>query len=221
MEQTYKRYYYNKQIMTIKEILIKLKDTYNEAVAGIVAPVVAAVEPVAPTSYTLQDGSTVVTIDKLEAGGQVLPAPSVEGSITLQDGTVVAHDAMGVIVSVTPVAAAEPVAPLELSTPVQMRAFLDGFAVDQPADLSKIVTVLKAVFEQAFGWELRQAAEQATRAAAIEVYKSGFSAQDEAIKGLIEAVQKLSEVEIATPLAQDKAFEDMTPLEQFRFNKNK
>lgn len=210
-----------------KEILKKIRDTYNEAMA--------APAPAETKSLTLQDGVTVITVDKMEVGGVITPTPSVEGSVTLQDGTVIAHDATGVITSVTPKVeepknpdTVEPTLEMSVQTPLQMREFLEKFAAapvpegTPTPDLQKMAIVLKAVFEQAFGWELRQAKEKEARDSAIAVYQQGFKAQEEAIKSLLDVVEQFSEQGVAPSVVAekvDKKFEDMTPLERYRATK--
>lgn len=181
---------FNKAIEDIKKVLFNTMP---------VAP--APVEP-APvelgTEYVLADG-TVVSIDKLEAGGVVLidgvPAP--DGEHELQDGTCITV-AGGVIESVQ-AKEIEPVEPADMNK---------QFAEDI-ANLKNEFISHKEAFTQV----------QADFTAAKET----IGKQDVAINQLLEVVQKLSEVAVSQPAQEPQNFEknlaDMTPLERHRYLK--
>lgn len=207
-----------------------MKKLDKKAVVASIKKLIFTEEPVAATAteYTLQDG-TKCTIDKLEAGGILLIAGvvAVDGAYTLEDGTVVTV-AAGVITTVEAAKPAEPVAD-EMKTPAQMQAALNIFADEAAAgktpDVGKMAVVLKAVFEYTFGWELRQAAEKATRDAAIATYQSGFKTltekfnnQQKANKMMVELLEELMEVETDTPTEKvlPENFASLTPLQQRR-----
>lgn len=198
------------------EQLKKIKAlVFNEAPAAPTEPA-----PVQLMEYTLEDG-TVVMIDKLEAGGVVSigDAPAPAGDHKLADGTVVTVGEGGVISAV--VAPAAPVSPeqtpedLKLETPQQMMEAIAKFAdpETQPTsapELQKMAVILKAVFESVFGWQIREAEEKATRDAAIEVYKQGFSKQAELNKEFYAALQTLIKEPDTAPTQQPNTFRRIT-----------
>ena len=58
-------------------------------------------------------------------------------------------------------------------TPEEMRALYEKFAVGTPEErITNLEIMVKALMEYAFGWDLRQAQEKASREAAINVYKT-------------------------------------------------
>ena len=94
--------------MNAKEILEKLKLTFNELVNNAdvpVAPVPVAPEMIVPTKAKLDDG-TEVEISELGVGGTVtiqgVPAPV--GDHTLEDGTVLIVGDNGAITAIVPAA---------------------------------------------------------------------------------------------------------------------
>lgn len=217
----------NKITEKLTKIKQMLKDAMDAATAAATPPAPAA--PAAPVDYTLADGTTVVQIDKLEVGGMVTVAGAAipDGDITLADGTTITTVA-GAITVITPKAAEEPDA-ADMSTPAAMRKYLEQFADTPPVagapapDLAKIALILKAVFENVFSWEIRQAKEKADRDAAIAAYQSGFAAQKLVIdqhaeinKELFAAVELLSGVEIGEAVEDAIEWDKMTPLQQFK-----
>ena len=185
---------FNKAIEDIKKVL------FNTVPVAPVAPAPVEPAPVAlGTEYILADG-TVVSIDKLEAGGVVLiegvPAP--DGVHQLEDGTSITV-AGGIIESVVP-KEAEAVEPEDMNK---------QFALD--------IETLKNEFsshKEAF------ASVQADFTAAKET----IGKQDVAINQLLEVVQKLSEVAVSQPAQEAQNFQknldDMTPLEKHRYFKS-
>ena len=184
----------------------------------------AATTATAGTEYKLQDG-TAVTIDKLEVGGKVMcgDAACADGAYTLEDGTKFTV-ASGLITEITPASAApaEPL-PEDMSTPQKMQAAINKFAEDaatgQAPDMGKVVVLLKAVFENVFGWQIRQEQEKA----AIETYKTGFAKlekqladQKKANELLLEVVEAFSEKSQETPAELPANFDELTPLEKRR-----
>jgi hypothetical protein len=135
--------------------------------------------------YSLSNG-TKVKIDKLEVGGKVnISQPdgtmmaAAAGIHELADGMKLTVDENGVITGVAP---KEPVAVAveELKTAEQMMGAIQKFADGTETDTAKMAVILKAVFENVFGWQLREAQQKATIDAAISAYQTGFKAQFEA-----------------------------------------
>lgn len=196
--------------MNAHETLKKIKAFFSDQpLPEPVAPV-APVEPVQleAKEYSLADG-TKVMIDKLEIGGMVTinDAPAPMGEHILADGSKVKLDESGTIVEIE---AAEPAAPApaDLSTPEQMQIALAAFAdgVTNP-DMQKMATILKAVFENVFGWQIREAQEKANRDAAIALYQSGFAEHKQLKEGMLQLValvEALSETPAAEPLEPQK-----------------
>jgi hypothetical protein len=124
----------NGSFMTaIEKMVANFKKTFFDGTPLVAPPVVPAPAPVAPaapaalnTDYTLKDGVTAVTIDKLEVGGVVmiagLPAPA--GDHELSDGTKITVGEGGLITAVVPAAGAAPMpmpaAALPVAAGVQM-----------------------------------------------------------------------------------------------------
>ena len=93
--------------MNAKEILEKLKLTFNELVNNAdvpVAPVPVAPEMIIPTKAKLADG-TEVEVTALEVGGivTIAGAPAPVGEHTLEDGTVITVGDNGAITAIVPV----------------------------------------------------------------------------------------------------------------------
>lgn len=198
-----------------KDILIQVKEFFNTLMAP--APV-APVAPVAMgTEYTLQDGTTKVTIDKLEAGGIVkikdmTGAESVApaGEHTLQDGTVLVVAEGGVISEVRAVAPAAPAAPV-LPAPMtvqQMRESVNhNFAVGTIEDrITALEAMVKGLMLNCMSYEIKETAADD----AIEAYKTSIEGMEVAMKeqkentmkvmqGVLEAVELLATQPTAAP----------------------
>lgn len=198
--------------MEAKEILTKIKQLFADLTAPVAAAEPAAPEAVLPTEYELKDGGKVM-IDKLEVGGIVMVdgAAALPGDLELADGTKLTVADNGVISEMKPsMVTEEPPAMEDMSTPAAMQAALAKFADTVTGDphMAKMMVILKAVFENVFGWQLREAQEKATRDAAIEVYKSGFSIHEEKIKkqqSIIEQLLTLSQLIVDAPAAAPDA----------------
>lgn len=186
-----------------------------------------------PTDYKLADG-TAVNIDKLEVGGvlTVAGAPAADGEYTLDDGTSITV-LNGVISEVESAVdeSAEDAATAEMKTPAQMQAALKKFAVEAAAgtapDMSKVILVLKACFENVFGWQIREAKEKALRDAAIATYQDGFkkiekelATYKKANELLIEAVETFGEQSVAAPVEPPVDWDKMSPLQRRRFERD-
>ncbi len=156
------------------------------------------------TDYTLADG-TVISIDNLQVGGNVqiggLPAP--DGTYSLPDGTAITTVG-GAISTITPPATQpaqqQQVAPAVIpQTPQQMMA-----AFDANPDIKTIAVITKALFENVFGWQLKEAENAATREAAIEAYRNGFTKQQSAFEKLLALVEEIIKEPVADPIETPK-----------------
>jgi hypothetical protein len=215
--------------MNYKELLQKVRDAYNTAIAPVTAAMAPAPAPTPTTTeYTLADGATKVSISKLEVGGVITPTPAAEGTIVLQDGTSITYDATGVILTITAAAPAPAPAPVqtELNSQEAIKAYLDKFTGDNNisgaggTDMSKLVTIVKFMFEDRFGWELKRAEEEAKRTQAIEIYKTGFTAIQTPIQELFDLVSKIAEhAPAATEKQEDIDWDSLSPLQKFRLQK--
>lgn len=140
-------------------------------VAGVITEVTPST-PIALTDYKLKDGTTI-SCDKFEVGGMAKiggqPAPA--GVYELADGGSVTVGADGVITAAAKAAAA---AAPDLTTPAGMLAAYNQFA-GGTIDAAGISTILKALMEYSFGWQLREAQEKASRDAALKVYQEGLA----------------------------------------------
>lgn len=196
-----------------KDILHQVKEFFNTLIAPApVAPVAPA--PVAPvamaTEYTLSDGTTKVTIDKLEAGGIVkikdmagmeVIAPA--GEHTLQDGTVLVVSEGGMISEVRAVA---PVLPAPMTVAQMQEVVSQEFAGTIEDRISSLESMVKGLMLNVMGYEMGKAAT----ADAIEAYKTSvegveveMKAQKEntmkVMEGVLEAVELLAKEPTAAP----------------------
>jgi hypothetical protein len=208
-----------------KQIFDKLSafiDKHKAAFADVPAGTPPAPLPAAkPNEYTLQDG-TKVSIDKLELGGIVTMADGSicpAGELTLADGTSLTIVENGVIGEIeTPeVVSQEP-------TMEEMKKACGQFAVGTPEErIARLELVCKALMQSSFGWEMRQAEEQALRSQAIAAYsqfsemvkesKETFSAKDEGIEALKSQIEKQDGIikEMFSVLSQ---ISNLAPIEQ-------
>lgn len=199
-----------------KDILHQVKEFFNTLIAPApVAPVAPA--PVAPvamaTEYTLSDGTTKVTIDKLEAGGIVkikdmagmeVIAPA--GEHTLQDGTVLVVAEGGMISEVRAVAPVAPVLPAPMTVAQMQEVVSQEFAGTIEDRISSLESMVKGLMLNVMGYEMGKAAT----ADAIEAYKTSvegveveMKAQKEntmkVMEGVLEAVELLAKEPTAAP----------------------
>lgn len=209
------------------EALKKIKNLlFNSAPVPTPAPAPTPAPTPAPavfTDYTLQDGTTVVQIDNLAVGGKVTiaGAPAADGELCLQDGTCITV-AAGVITAVTPKAAdPAPVDPAPVPAQMskeQMTTAIEKFAALHP----DLAVILRALMDNAFGWEIRKKETEE----AIALYKENFARVDaenkrltEGTQELFKVVEQLAQQDTATPVEEEKKWEDMTALERFRATK--
>jgi hypothetical protein len=199
--------------MTASEGIEKIKKLlFGEVPPTPPAPAVPA--PAQMTDVKTTDGKALV-IDTMAVGGNVLlegvAAPDAE--YQLEDGSSLTV-AGGMITAITP-KAVEPAE--EMATPAQMQAALQKFAdgTTDPA-MQKMTVILKAVFENVFGWQLREAQQKATVDQAIATYQQGFAKQEQANKLIIETLEGLSNQSIVPPVTKVEAFEKETPLTNYQ-----
>lgn len=102
--------------------------------------------------------------DKVTLAG----APAPPNDYTLEDGSIITVDATGVITSYTPKPAA---AAPDMTTPAGMLAAYNKFATGT-IDALGIATILKALMEYCFGWQLREAAAKKVTDDAMAVYQN-------------------------------------------------
>ncbi len=162
--------------MEANEILLKVKEFFNELVNP--TPVQNEVMPI---EVETKDG-VKVTVDKLEVGGVAMvdgvPAPI--GEHTLTDGTIIMVTDNGVIAEIKP--KVEEVAPVEVETPdIDMAAkfaVYEKFGVGTAEErLANLEIITKAIFNNVFGWQLREAQEKNMLETAKTVYAQ-LSKQD-------------------------------------------
>lgn len=162
--------------MEANEILLKVKEFFNELVNP--TPVQNEVMPI---EVETKDG-VKITVDKLEVGGVAMvdgvPAPI--GEHTLTDGTIIMVTDNGVIAEIKP--KVEEVAPVEVETPdIDMAAkfaVYEKFGVGTAEErLANLEIITKAIFNNVFGWQLREAQEKNMLETAKTVYAQ-LSKQD-------------------------------------------
>lgn len=178
--------------------------TMSNKKQGILAKIEALFKSVESTEqkfidYKISDGSTI-SCDKLEVGGVVtkdgVQAPA--GEYELEDKTKIMVDAAGMITAVTPYVEQAQVP--DMTTPAGMLSAYEKFANGQ-LDMAGISTVLKALMEYSFGWQLREAQEKATRDEALKVYQDSMKglpaqvvAQQALLKQMFELVKEIVEL---------------------------
>lgn len=144
-------------IMNTKEILIKLRETFNELVKNEVIPPTdtapeMAPEMVQPIKAKLADG-TEIEITEMGVGGIVtmdgVPAPV--GDLTLEDGTVLSVGDNGAITAIVPATDAPMVedmsakfAAFETSTSEKFASYETKFA-EYEVKLAKATTVIEGL----------------------------------------------------------------------------
>jgi hypothetical protein len=204
----------NKVLSGLKQIGESLKVLF----AAIDKPVQVAAKF---EDYTLQDGTTVISVDKLEVGGvvTVAGAPAPDAVHTLQDGSTLTTVG-GLITEYVPYKAVDD---NSLSTIEDFKKAMQKFAIGTPEErIAKLETIVKGLVEYNFGWELREADRKASIDGALAAYKQGFEAQqkakDEALKTsltqLFETVKQIGEQPIVEPQKQQN--EPLTAWQKFK-----
>lgn len=222
--------------MDVKQILKDIKARFSGEVAPPVAPVAPAAAAVTTAKiHKLQDGTeiSISQAGEVPAMGDLVTIgglPATEGTYTLEDGAVIVVDLTGMITAYTPAVAlaappvppvappAAPAQPVTLSAE-EVQAMYAKFATGSTEDrLGNLETMIKALMECSFGYEIRKTAEQE----AILAYKESVAQQfaeakeasekkiaaqettiakhEETIKGLFELVEKLVELPTADPV---------------------
>jgi hypothetical protein len=200
---------------------------FKEQITNFIKENFSDVPPIEPATSDLKtaDGATI-TVDKLEAGGvcTIEGAPAPDGEYILETGeAVTVVGGMITDVATKPVEDAEPKDPNEdpaaMKTPEQMKAALDKFATnpDNSPDMAKLVIIVKACFEYAFGWQIREEQERLQRQSAIEAYKTGFTELENKLKGFGTIISEFAD--IPTEPAKVIDWDSMTPLEKRRATK--
>mgnify|MGYP000016335513 FL=1 len=154
-------------------------------------------------------------------------APAPDAEYTLADGTKITVAGGLITECETPAAAATEPAVEEMKTPEQMQSALQKFADGAVApDLQKMATIMKAVFEYCFGYEIRRKQEEATRDAAIATYQQGFAKIEaenanlkETLKTMLAAIESIGEGLAGNPLEEVKGAEELTPYQKHQLRK--
>lgn len=112
----------------------------------------------------------------------------------------------GTPVQDAPAPAAPAPAP-DFSTPAAMRKEFEKFASNSTPSLVDLAVMVKALFENVFGYQLAQA----NQSEAIASYKDSFTKQEDKIKkqeeiiqGLFQVIEELSKVPTENPVEQPK-----------------
>jgi hypothetical protein len=176
--------------LSTTEILKTLKEKFNALIAPVAAPAapaapVAPVAAAAPAEYTLQDGTTKVSITDLNPGGimTIAAAPAPAGTYTLQDGTVVIVAENGTISTVTPIAApAAPAAPAGMAA-----AFAGGIEERLAACEDKLANIIQSMMS----WELAEQARQKL-VEGMDTMAAEMAAQKEVTGTMLQLVEILA-----------------------------
>lgn len=222
-----------------KSLIATLKQLFQAAEAE-----PAATDTPAATTGKLADG-TEITYDKLEVGGIVTAAgaPLAAGTYTMEDGTTITVGDAGVLSEVkakeemasnslapaaTPAPATTPAATAQagaaqthdLTTAEGLRAAYNAFA-EGTVDMPGIMTMMKALMEYSFGWQIREAQDKANREAAIKVYTENLAKatadlattqetvqnQQKMMKQMFEVIEELAgTASVTTPVTEKKKF---------------
>lgn len=216
--------------MTAKEIFLKIKAAFDMPIVP--AAPAAPPAPIAKT-YKTQDGTelSITQAGETPAAGDMVtiagtPAPA--NTYTLEDGSTITVDATGMVTAYTAAMAAPPApvptpaappAPAVPITQAQMESMFAKFAsgsVDER--ITNLETMCKALMECNYGYQIREASEDA----AVQAYKDSVALQvsnlmassqtaideqkainakhQETIAGLFELCEKLAEVPTADPV---------------------
>jgi hypothetical protein len=234
--------------MTAKEIFLKIKAAFDMPMPPAPAPAPAVpVTPIAKT-YKLQDGTeiSITQAGDIPAAGDTVTiggAPAPANTYTLADGSTITVDATGMITVYTAMAAPPaaqpapaPVVPVTLTAEAVQEMYLKFATGSTEERMANLETMVKALMECSFGYEIRKGIEQeavqaykdsvalqvsnlmASSQTAIDEQKVINTRQQETIAGLFELVEKLVEMPTADPLTltelQKAKFERMSAKEQ-------
>lgn len=198
----------------VSDLIKKAKEKFNGLPAPAPAPAPLPAPVPAPAAvfadYTLKSG-TVVKCDQLAPGGVMMigevPAPA--GEYELADGTKVTVGDGGAISAVVPSPAMAQ--QQQQAQILQMNEAVKKFASGTDAQrMDNLEVVAKALMEYSFGWDMRRAAEEATKAQAIEVYKTGFEAKVKAAEDKVTAAEALMTKQAETITALFEIMEELT-----------
>lgn len=160
------------QKTTPQELLAKLKAVFTAAKQNF------ADEGGEPKEYSTAGNETVL-IDKLEAGGVVKGKdgnPVAAGTLTLADGQVLTIGENGTITDIKP--AEKPEEKTDMPTQQMLREMVAKFADGTPEErIQKLETMVVALMNYSFGWDIQQEAKNA----AIATYKENYAQQFEAV----------------------------------------
>jgi hypothetical protein len=177
-------------------------------------------EPAALESHTLGDGTTI-DVSSLEVGGAVTIAGTMAPAATyvLADGRSIVVDATGNITEIIEKAAEQSMSKQQfmeqhkfgkLETVDAYTAALEKFADGTPEErIMNLEIICKALMEQSFGWQIREAQNKANTDAAIATYQQKLSAaeaseakQKEINTQILELVEELAAAPSADPPMQ-------------------
>lgn len=186
----------------VKELFEKVKGKFDGLFPT--APAAAPVIPVAPAALA---GKSYKTVDGIEISvAQAGEAPVIGEAVTaagvpvedkeweLEDGTKITTVGGAITAIVPPVPVTQP-EPDDMTG--QLRLTAEGmkdsfakFATGTPEErIANLETMVKALFEDRFGWEVRRQEEEAARTAAIAVYKDTMPAIQTQVTEQAQAVQ--------------------------------
>ena len=167
-------------------------------------------QPVEMKEYALADG-TKVMIDKLEVGGKVAIVDASGVEIVAADAEYNLADGSSIAVVgglITEVKAPEVIE--DVTTPQGMSSAIQKFAESTTPDIAKMAIILKAIFENVYGWEIRRAQEEAAKNQAIEIYKTGFEEHKkvtgESFNNIIGLFETLIDTPAVDPIQVPKTF---------------
>lgn len=189
-------------------LLAKIKQLFNQVE-----------NPQQFATYKLKDG-TEISVDKLEAGGvaKVGDAFLPVGEHVIETGETLVVGENGVITEVKAVAA--PPDEVDMTTPEGMKKAYDKFAVGTPEErIANAETLLKALMEYSFGWQLREVQEKANREAAMKVYTDTLKATESTVATQSALMKQM--FELMTELAGMPAGDPPPPTKRkFSFGSN-
>ncbi len=212
----------------------------------VVQPAAAAPVTLAAKPYKLKDGTDISISqagDTIAVGDSVIVngVPATEGTLMLEDGTTLSIDATGKITLIVqpepvttdlntttlqpttpaPVIVAPVLAVAIPKTPEELKTLLDSFANGSPEErLTNVELVAKALMENVFGWQIREAEQKANAEQAINIYKTGLAttqAQLEKHEQTIKDMFALIEVLVKEPMTDPVT---LTPNKKEQFDRS-
>lgn len=175
--------------MNAKEIIEKLRLTFNELVNNAAAPSMetpSAPEMVVPTKAKLVDG-TEIEITEMAVGGVVSiqgqPAPV--GDLTLEDGTVLSVGDNGAIVTIVSADGSEPTMVEDMKK-----------AMDKKMGMEEVFAAFETSTNEKFSSYEQKFADYEAR---FESYETRLATATKVIDGLLNVTQTLAETPTGTP----------------------